>query len=56
MLINVNKKVRGEILLAYYTCKYNLSFNFASKIPKMIANLAYDSKVIEDLNISRHKI
>ena len=42
--------------MAYYVCKYNMSFNFAAKLPNIIKNIAFDSKIIQDLNISRKKL
>ncbi len=53
MLSAVNQKIRSDILLAYYVCKYNLSFNFSEKLPFVIRNIAFDSEIVKKFNPNR---
>jgi hypothetical protein len=56
LLKNVNIRVRSEIIMAYYVCKLNLSFNLAAKLPSMIRQFAPDSDIMIKVDPSRKKL
>lgn len=56
MLQNVNFKVRADLLLAHYICRYNMSFLFAEKLPNIMKHIAFDSNILEVYSTNRRRL